>query len=398
MNNYYLLIGLTSLLLLSIPSARLSAQVIRTNEKGEKFIVYPDGTVQPFTMFSKDHEPTIKPEEIQNTGAKSYPIFDGSVASFDQRISVTEADLAKIAERRSQLSKAAEKVARARAEEAQQKRRELEVQLRSVSLSDQETKKHLTIQLEAAKKIEEETSQEAEQARKEADSALLFARGGAYLDAFIQERESSKERSRAIASGQTSRNSSAAFPIPFGQNYNGILSDQNTSLYPPAEPCKAAYEGQESNGQWRKDLQKQLLFTHTDERLRIYLKDKAYLRCEGFLTSLTGGYRYLTLQFSFAYPNAREAYGIIEKGSVLTVKLLNGQYVNLRSGELDEGSYDLETEILTYRVHYPIDRSQINILRKSEVDTVLVFWSSGFEEYEVYHLDFFMNQIECLER
>ncbi|MEM7382382.1 MAG: hypothetical protein AAF361_14470, partial [Bacteroidota bacterium] len=257
---------------------------------------------------------------------------------------------------------------------------------------------HLSIQLNAAKKIETETKQEAEQAGQEAEQALLFARGGDFIDAFIIEREISKERSKSAALAQNTASGGASFPIPFGQNYSGLITEENTTVYPPAEPCQIVFEGnEESTGQWRKDLKKQLLFTHTDERLRVYLKDKAYLRCEGFLTSLGGGFRFLTLQFSFAYPNAREAYGIIEKGSVLTIKLLNGQFVNLRSGTLDEGSYDLKTEILTYRVHYPIDRSQTNILKKSEVDTVLVFWSSGYEEYEVYHLDFFMKQINCLD-
>ena len=105
----------------------------------------------------------------------------------------------------------------------------------------------------------------------------------------------------------------------------------------------------------------------------------------------------MTLEFTFAYPNAREAYGFIEKGSILTVKMLNGDFVNLRSGVMDQGSYDTETELLSYRVYYPIDRSQMSILKNNEVDAIRVFWSSGFEEYEVYQLDFFSNQLQCID-
>ena len=391
-----LLTGLYILLLFC--SQITTAQVIRTNERGERIIVHPDGTIQPYTMFSLGEEPEIAPEDVQNTGPKKYPIFDGSVAAGAQRISVTEADLARIAERRAQISKDAAQVARVRADEASRQRRNIESQLVTVGNRDKERKRQLSIQLDAAKNIETETAREATQARAEADQAQLFSRGGAFIDAFIAEREASKKRSRATVVEHASKTGNTSFPIPFGPNYSGLVTPFDATVNPPTETCRIAFEGNdESTGRWRRDLEKQLLFTHTDERLRVYLKDKAYLRCEAFLTSLGGGFQFLTLQFSFAYPNAREAYGIIEKGSVLTIKMLNGQFVNLRSGAMDKGSYDLKSEILTYRVHYPIDRSQSNILRKSEVDTVLVFWSSGYEEYEVYNMDFFMKQLKCLD-
>lgn len=146
-----------------------------------------------------------------------------------------------------------------------------------------------------------------------------------------------------------------------------------------------------------KIFEPQLLFTYTDERLRVFLKEKEYLRCEGFL-SASEGFRFLTLQFTFAYPNAREAYGFIEKGSVLTIKLLNGQYVNLQSGAMDRGRYDTQKELLTYVVQYPIDQSLLGLLQNSEAESVRVFWSSGYEEYPVFFLDFFMHQLRCLER
>jgi hypothetical protein len=54
--------------------------------------------------------------------------------------------------------------------------------------------------------------------------------------------------------------------------------------------------------------------------------------------------------------------------------------------------------LLTYRVHYAIAQDQMSFLSKSEVDKIRVFWSSGYEEYEVYQLDFFMKQLACLDK
>ncbi|MEZ4986927.1 MAG: hypothetical protein R2795_18135 [Saprospiraceae bacterium] len=117
--------------------------------------------------------------------------------------------------------------------------------------------------------------------------------------------------------------------------------------------------------------------------------------CKAYLSSI-GGYRFLTLDFTFAYPNAQEAYGFIDRNSILTIKLLNGDLLHLRSGEMDRGLYNTVKKELTYSVYYPIDRSYVPLLQQSEVDQVRVFWSSGFEEYPIYQLDFFQRQFACL--
>jgi hypothetical protein len=221
---------------------------------------------------------------------------------------------------------------------------------------------------------------------------------GNYIAAFNKDQQEKKSEARLNKTRSMIAYSSFDNLLPLDDNFVGLLPEDNLMINPPKQACKIAFEGKdEYSGMWRKDIQQQLLFTHTDERLRLYLKEKEYLRCEGFITSLGGGYRFLSLQFTFAYPNAREAYGFIEKGSILTIHLLNGDYVKLQAGKMDRGRYDTEQELLTYQVHYPIDRTQINLLKNSEVDKIRVFWSSGYEEYEVYQLDFFINQINCLE-
>ena len=58
----------------------------------------------------------------------------------------------------------------------------------------------------------------------------------------------------------------------------------------------------------------------------------------------------LTIEFRFAYPNAREAYGVIEKNSLITLKLFDGQIIELKAGELDLGKYETEKDILTYYI------------------------------------------------
>lgn len=369
---------------------------IRKNDKGERVIVHEDGSWEYYDDPSgrRYYTPINGGEE-----GGPYAVFEGEIAPLEGAISITEEDIFRIAVRQAQLSKEAAKIAKERATQARLQREKLEKELRFASSRKQTSKatiQQLNIRLNAAKRTERETSIEANQAERVALNAeQMTKKGDDYIRSF-QENQRFRAQQSKIQAEKINRSYEAILPL--ADSYTSANKRENLILNPPLPSCQVAFEGQdEYNKQWRKDLKKQLLFTHTDEKLRIYLKDKEYLKCEAFLTALGGGYLFLSLQFSFAYPNAREAYGFIEKGSVLTVKMLNGKYVNLRSGKMDRGSYDTEKELLTYQVHYPIDRKQINLLKESELDRMTVHWSSGFEEYEIYQLDFFINQIRCLE-
>lgn len=380
----------------------LTAQVLRENEKGEKIIVYPDGTWQYFNNLNSDSGPL--PTDQTKDSAENpnqYPIFEAQIEPLDGPVSITEEDIFKISVRRYQLAQEAAQIAEERAEKARQQRLSLEKELQQAQRTgadDAQLVRQLNIRLNAARKTEREAGAEARLALLEVNRAEELTEKGNYVVAFNEAQI--ERRSQAKLNRSRSLGAFASYQdlLPLDDNFNGLLPEDNLMINPPEQECKIAFEGKdEYSGMWRKDVQQQLLFTHTDERLRLYLKEKEYLRCEGFITSLGGGYRFLSLQFTFAYPNAREAYGFIEKGSILTIHLLNGDYVKLQAGKMDRGRYDTEQELLTYQVHYPIDRTQINLLKNSEVDKIRVFWSSGYEEYEVYQLDFFMNQISCLE-
>jgi hypothetical protein len=185
-------------------------------------------------------------------------------------------------------------------------------------------------------------------------------------------------------------------PLAFyGQNIGVIMPDNLASTN---AICQYAYEGLDAKGlDWRRDGEKELLFTFTDERLRLFFPDKEYLRCEAFLSTVGRREKQLTIEFRFAYPNAREAYGVIEKNSLITLKLFDGQIIQLKAGELDLGKYETDKDILTYRMIYKMDNQQINLLRKQELEEIRMYWSAGFEVYPVYNIDFFSRQLKCLD-
>lgn len=377
-----------------VNTAQAQEPQIRKNNEGETIIVHPDGTWQFYSDYLNG---STQRNAAEGSDATSYPIFEGTIEPLDGNIKITEQDLFKIAERRSQLAVEAAEIAQLRWQKAQEARaaieRELQ-QLLSNGQATQEAVEQLNTRLKLASRTEQESQIEAQSATRESSRAENLIAKGQFVNAYKAEQKKRMEVRAARREAYKARSYDQALPLT--DNYVGT-NQQDLILNPPARNCEVAYEGIDSKtGNFRKDLTQEFLFSHTDDRLRAYLKDKEYLRCEGHF-SANGGYRYLMLEFTFAYPNAREAYGFIEKGSILTIMMLNGDYVNLRSGVMDRGSYDTETELLTYRVHYPIDRSQMNYLKTSEVDAIRVFWSSGFEEYEVFQLDFFSNQLKCID-
>lgn len=384
--------------LLVLPNAR--AQELRENEKGEKIIVWGDGSWQYFSDYGSDdpntfHYPGEKPK-------RKYPIYDGKVDPLDGAISLTENDIQKIAIRKAQLAADAANITNKRAKQATINKlaiqRELNLARQSPDI-DSETIRKINIRLDAATRAEQAAVEEAHEAQKASKSADKLTKKGAYVKAFRAERAARKNNKNTSVEYKIASEQSYKDIIPLVENYDHVPARNNLLLNPPRERCEIVFEGKdERTGRKRRDVKQSFLFSYTDDRLRPFLKNKDYLRCEGFLSSVDGGYRFLALNFTFAYPNAREAYGFIEKGSILTLKLLNGNYVNLFSGKMERGSYDTKTEALTYSVYYPIDNSQLKLLTAGELDAIRVFWSTGFEEYEVFQLDFFMNQLNCLDQ
>lgn len=162
--------------------------------------------------------------------------------------------------------------------------------------------------------------------------------------------------------------------------------------------CNFAFNGIDGfTNELRKELQPEVFFTHTDPKLKIYLKEGDFMTCSGFLTSISGGFRYLTLSFEIASKNARREFGGIRTGSLLNLKLVDGSTVSLYAQSGTAGIIDPISGHTVFTAKYPLDYQKEKFIEKSEIDRVRVVWSAGYEDYDVYNVDFFMNQLTCLK-
>jgi len=378
---------LSFLLCLFLPII-LCGQEIRQNEIGERIIVFPDGTWRYF-------------HKRQLSGG-NYPVVNHEVTPLDNPIEITREEVYQLVNRRIQQAKDAMYYAEIRSKAMAEQEKELQNKIADAqknSLVPADELNKLFNQLTLTKQLAATSLGTI----REAQSDILITQDlkmkGDILRLFKPENSPGKLDLNTVFASEEMLNldffandSPLAF---YGQNISAIMPDYLASS---SSLCQYAYEGLDAKGlDWRRDGEKELLFTFTDERLRLFFPDKEYLRCEAFLSSVGKREKQLTIEFRFAYPNAREAYGVIEKNSLITLKLFDGQTIELKAGELDLGKYETDKDILIYRMIYKMDNQQINLLRKQELEEIRMYWSAGFEIYPVYNIDFFSRQLKCLD-
>ena len=139
-----------------------------------------------------------------------------------------------------------------------------------------------------------------------------------------------------------------------------------------------------------------LIFTHTDVDLRPYFKDKELITCKGSLVKI-GPYLYLTIEFQIGSSHSQNNFGALQKDSLLRFKMLNGEYVSLYNIKFDRGHIDPYTGNTVFSGQYALGKEEIKKLSAGELDKIRVLWATGYEDYDVYYVDFFKNQLSCLE-
>lgn len=138
-----------------------------------------------------------------------------------------------------------------------------------------------------------------------------------------------------------------------------------------------------------------VLFTYTDPDLRPFLKDKELITCNAAV-SRVGPYAYLTVEFQIASSHSQNNFGSLQSGSLFRLKLLNGDYVSLYNLKPDRGHLDPYSGYTIFTGQYALGKDEIKKLRSGDLDKIRVLWATGFEDYDVYNVDFFKYQLDCL--
>ncbi len=167
-------------------------------------------------------------------------------------------------------------------------------------------------------------------------------------------------------------------------------------LQPPTPPCVIATSSRdEFSGEISRETARAELFRFTNPALKTYLQGKTHVVCDAALAS-TGTKATLLLTFKINDPNARKAFGGLEKNSVASLKFLDGSTFELQNAVADDGVFNAENDASIFRAQYPLNPEALKKIRRTGLDKLRILWSKGYDDYDVQQVDLLMQQVECL--
>lgn len=377
----------------------IDAQRIEKNNGGEKIIRYPDGKWVYFDKRNPTHVEIEKANESSKI-VSSNDIFeektskgiDNDEQRYEKKLSEAEDQLALAKEKENDI-----KFSKILLEE------EMEDLKRGENATDEQLNavkrqlKLITVLEKNAKKKTKKSKKELAKIKKRREIAQKPPR-----------KKSKKKKSKKKKELRAQERELQDSRFTYKEDENFYLAAKNFKKYsiandvmynPPQEGCNLAYDGvDEFIGKKRKDVERDVFFTFTNDDMRRYMKQEDYITCEGNLTQIKGGILLLNLFITVNTTDAQRSFGGLSKGSLLIIKMINGEIINLVNNQSDDGVFDPIKKQHTFTGQFRINGGQERVLKKGEVDLVRVIWEAGYEDYEVYNLDFFINQFKCLEK
>jgi hypothetical protein len=148
----------------------------------------------------------------------------------------------------------------------------------------------------------------------------------------------------------------------------------------------------EFNGKVSRALLPELLFSYTPQSQDKFFVENEYIECFANVSEQDGK---LLLQMKIIYQDltAEEQVGTISAGSTMNIVSLKGSTISLTTYK---GSNVKKKDGFTiFECNYSIPDSFRKNLKKTEVDHIVINFSKGFYDFEVYYLDFFKDQLNC---
>lgn len=143
-------------------------------------------------------------------------------------------------------------------------------------------------------------------------------------------------------------------------------------------------------------LQQQDLFYFTPDYLDGKLVNNSLVEGRGSCYR-SSGYYFFELELTVNSKIASKDYGIIDKGSLIKFFLMDGTEFYSFNSIFKRPKYKNSKNSAIYMAGCTLDKDEIKMLKNSYLDKIGIVWSQGYEEYEIYNPDFFMNQFYCLD-
>jgi hypothetical protein len=175
-------------------------------------------------------------------------------------------------------------------------------------------------------------------------------------------------------------------------------ASKDVMINPPSRHCSVEFDGKDAfTRQYKKVLKSQLLFTHTEDFMRAAMGNKDYITCEAQVSQVQGGFTYLNLILKIASRDAQRTFGLLDKGSPISFKFINGKTSTFSNTKTDIGVLDQSGQFTIYKATCELQGTASKVLKDNELDVIRIAWSAGFEDYEIVNMDVIQDLLKCLE-
>lgn len=180
------------------------------------------------------------------------------------------------------------------------------------------------------------------------------------------------------------------------QNLESFSFELDKSSPHEKNSCDILFDGFDKRlNTYRKELAADDFFSFTHPKLKPHFKSRDFLTCRASVAQIGKEHK---LQFSITVTskNARKNYGQIRKDGFTKIQFIDGTKIYLKSLYTVSGELEKYTGNTRFKVLYDLPKDKLKKISKIEIDKIGIVWTSGFEEYEIYEIDFLMNQVQCL--
>ncbi|MFT6336614.1 MAG: hypothetical protein ACJATI_003373 [Halioglobus sp.] len=162
--------------------------------------------------------------------------------------------------------------------------------------------------------------------------------------------------------------------------------------------CKITFDGYDeimrSN---KKEVKSDFFFGHSQKKMKPYFKSDDFIKCDAHVSKI-GKKHYITLNIRVKSKNAKKTYGMIRANETIRFEMVDGSKVYCTSMIQDGGTIEPYTGNTLYTGIFEIEKDDLGTLKNNFLDNIGIIWSSGYEQYNIFNVDFLKNQLQCLKK
>ena len=220
-------------------------------------------------------------------------------------------------------------------------------------------------------------------------------KGTAKIKALTVSKKKNKERSNIANKKKNSPALSSEEALKILAKTDDITT-QNRRHPNSNNNCQMAFDvTDEFTGLRKRGLAPRPFFSYSPEQYRKFVKEGDFIRCEGYLSQSTGGRMALNINLYIANKEAQYKFGGIPAKSSMVLHPMKGKdffFITYKGA-----TPQLVDNMTLYQCSFAIDKSDLKKLKKTEIDSVRIAFQEGVQTFDVFYLDFIIDQFPCFE-